>query len=133
MQFNPCRTSAFNAFCATLAEMKGASHVTEIQFRDAWLAQLQKDKTLYASGWYAPPPYGMSVLFASDKNPERLSYESLRHEKSWPGKSEADWNGFLFAYSSCVSRETGNVGDLDVTLYFGSDPKMKEHYRNCFS
>src|SRR6202000_2611999 len=53
-------------------------------------------------------------------------------EKNWPGEILADWSGFLFAYCSCVDRATGLPGDFDLTLYFGNDPTLTAHYRNCF-
>jgi len=129
---NSCRASAFTAFRTTLAEFRGKP-VTEVQFRDAWLAKLQQDPSLFAAGWYDPPPHGMAVLFARGDDPSRMSYESLRQEAAWPDQTKADWRGFLFAYCSCISRTTGKLGDFDLTLYFGDDPQLKTHYRNCFN
>jgi hypothetical protein len=132
--FNPTRAQAFEAFCATLSELRDKPHVTEVMFRDGWFNRLRKIDSLFASGWYEPPPYGMAVLFASGNNYARMNYQSLRPEASWPGTTEADWSdGFLFAYCSCVSRKTGMPGDFDLTLYFGNDPKLKEHYSHCFA
>jgi hypothetical protein len=131
--FNLGRSTAFDAFCQTLDELRGRPNVTEVNFRDRWLNKLQMIPTLFASGWYEPPPFGMSVLFASTEKPERMSYESLRQEVNWPSQITADWKGYLFAYCSCVSRETGLPCDFDFTLYFGDNKKHKEHYQNCFN
>lgn len=127
------RAENFQALRETLQEMRGRAGISEIAFRDAWLSKLRANPKLFADGWYAPPPHGMAVLFASSADPQRICYSSLRDKCSWAGTTEADWSGFMFAYSSCVGRDTGKLGDMDVTLYFGDDTRLKSHYRNCFA
>src|SRR5665213_3117359 len=119
---NNARKLSFEAFKETLNELKGKTNITEIMFRDLWLQKMKDIPSLTQNGWYTPPPFGMSVLFASDTDIKRISFESLRKSKNWPSKKTIDWgNGLLFAYSSFVDIETGILGDFDATLYFGTN------------
>lgn len=129
--FNSARAKALEAFCVTLQKARAERGITEALFRDRWLERLRAQPDLIASGWYAPPPDGLSVLTASDEDPARLSFGSLRDPVSWPSEKKVDWNGFLFAYSSCVDQKTGRIGDFDLTLYFGKSARLLAHYRAC--
>ena len=88
---------------------------------------MSDEKDIYAKGWYCPPPNGIAVL-----SNERLNFDSLRNERYWPSSKMIDWEeGLLYAYCSPVDRNTGYIGDLSVTLYFGEDEKIREHFRSC--
>lgn len=132
--FNRARSLSLQAFRATLDDMKGKPGVSEVTFCDGWLKRLRQCEVLFPSGWYDPPPSGLSVLFATASCPQRISFESLREEAFWPSREyEADWNnGLMFFYSSSVDRESGVPGDFDVTLYWGRDERLRNHYRRCF-
>ncbi len=129
---NNAKKYSLEAFRQTLNELKGREGITEISFRDNWLNKLKNISNITRNGWYSPPPEGIAVLFASDKNIERINFESLRNEANWPSDKIIDWdNGLLFAYESFVDTETGLLGDFDITLYFGKDPDMINHFKLC--
>ena len=125
--FNPGRQASFLALIRTLRDLSGKKHVTELSFRDKWLDLSTESGTVFENGWYAPPPRGTAVLFG-----ERLNFDSLRNRQNWSGDTMIDWdNGSLYAYSSAVDRQTGRMGDLSVTLNWGSNHKTADHIRNC--
>jgi hypothetical protein len=90
---------------------------------------------LIASGWYDPPPNGIAVLFGKPEMNSRISFRTLRDEVSWPDRySFANWrDGLMYAYCSAVHRNTGLPADLAVTLYFGKDERIRQHFHNTFS
>lgn len=107
---------------------------SEKQFKDLWLKNLQKNKNLFPSGWYLPPPDGITVLIASEKNPARLDYQSLRSKKYWP-KRNIFFNhqtGLIFVYASPVDKKTGIFGDLGLTLYAGKNQKIINHIKKVY-
>lgn len=131
---NEGRRLAFEAFERTLAEFYGRPRVTEVGFRDAWLARLRESGAVTANGWYEPPPLGMAVLFADEDDPSRIGFESLRLPDCAPSPREADWSrGLMYAYCSPVHRASGLAGDFAVTLYFGRRPDLLAHFRRAFS
>src|ERR1051326_8852613 len=58
--------------------------ISETQFAHQLSGHFKNNPDLFESGWYNPPPGGISALFAQDTNPERLLYDSLRKEQFWP-------------------------------------------------
>ena len=125
--FNAARQNAVKCLERTIEEMYGIDDVSEIEFASRWLELMSQDKTVFARGWYCPPPFGLAVLSG-----ERLNFDSLRNREFWPSEKAIDWkNGFLYAYCSPVDKVSGYIGDMSVTLYFGEDEKIKEHFRNC--
>lgn len=125
--FNSARQKATSALQETLKEFYGKEEISERIFAQRWLERLSQKKDVYAKGWYSPTPYGTAVLSG-----DRLSFDSLRNEKFWPSERIIDWrDGFLYAYCSPVDKISGYMGDMSVTLYFGKDEKIKEHFRNC--
>jgi hypothetical protein len=131
---NVGRHLAAQTFAATLAEHYGRPGVTELAFRDSWLARLGEVDALTANGWYEPPPFGVAVLFASDDDPRRMCFESLRLPEFAPRPTRMSWDsGLLFAYCSPVHRPTGLAGDFGVTLYFGKKAEVRSHFRRAFA
>ena len=127
LTFNPARNKAHESLKKTLDELYGKENVTEKLFRDRWLMNMSEEGDVFADGWYCPPPYGMAVLFG-----DRITFDSLRNEPNWPGDTVINWNEDLFyAYSSPVDRKSGLIGDTSVTLYFGSNNKIRDHIREC--
>ena len=125
--FNSARHRATSCLEKTLDEFYGKSGISEKTFAVRWLERMTENEDLFEQGWYSPPPCGIAVL--SD---ERLNFDSLRNESFWPSDRQIDWmNGFLYAYSSPVDRKTGYIGDMSVTLYFGKDERIREHFCNC--
>ena len=125
--FNSAREKATACLEKTLDELYGREGISEKIFAGQWLRHMSEEEDLFEQGWYSPPPQGIAVL--SD---ERLNFDSLRNEVYWPSDRMIDWNdGFLYAYSSAVDRKTGYIGDMSVTLYFGKDERIREHFRNC--
>jgi hypothetical protein len=128
------RLVAYQTFRETLLETHGRSGISELAFRDAWLARMRRDPRLYESGWYVPPPCGLAVLFGRRATPERITFHSLRDEASWPSDAVMHWKeGLLYAYCSPVDNVEGLPGDFALTLYFGADERLRKHFRNCYA
>ncbi|MDD5587406.1 MAG: M24 family metallopeptidase [Alphaproteobacteria bacterium] len=128
--FNEGRRKAYAALEGTLDELSGRAGITEKSFKEVWLGKLRQPGDVIAEGWYDPPPQGMAVLAGGVERPSRICFGSLRDPEFWPGNKVIDWNeGLLFVYCSPVHVATGIIGDLDMTLYFGNDPRIKEHFR----
>lgn len=125
--FNNCRQKAFLSFEKTLDSLYGKDNITEIEFQKEWLKNLEQEENVIADGWYNPPPYGMAVLFG-----DRVSFDSLRNEDNWPKDIIIDWKkDLMYAYCSPVDKQTGIIGDMSITLYFGKDKRILNHMNNC--
>lgn len=108
--------------------------MTELTFRDSWLSRLHSAEELTLNGWYEPPPLGMAVLFADERDVHRISYESLRLPEFAPSPRVMKWaHGMMYAYCSPVHRPTGMAGDFGVTLYFGSNLAIRDHFRRAYA
>lgn len=127
------RKTCFEAFKETLAEFRGKKNVTEIILRDTWLRKISTNNRMTDHGWYSPPPYGMAVLFADDVNPERIGFPSLREKEYYPSDRTLDWgNGLIYAYASNIDIQSSLPGDFGITLYFGTNDTVIEHFKNCY-
>ena len=100
--------------------------ISEIMLRDLWLKKMREHTSLYPDGWYMPPPHGMFVQFATDKNPERVNKISNRPPEAWPRPDIFldRRHGLISAYASPVDRATGLIGDFSISLYFGDNPDI---------
>lgn len=78
------RKTVSEALFKTLNRLISRKNVSEVDFRDEWLGQIRKDPQIFKDGWYIPPSHGMAVLFATDKDPERVSIKSLRSKEYLP-------------------------------------------------
>ena len=127
--FNNARQKSFDSFCITLKELLGKENISEIDFFDKWQENMSNEKGIIANGWYSPPPKGMAVLFG-----DRVSFDSLRNEKNWASNRIINWKeDLLYAYCSPIDKTTGIIGDISLTLYFGEDKKIIEHFKNCYN
>lgn len=127
---NAGRTIVAQAFIETIRALRGQSGVTEIAFRDRWRAELASTGELTTNGWYSPPEYGMSVLFATGDNPSRTHFRTFRDAASFPSTRTCDWkDGIILAYASPVARATGLLADFATTVYFGRTKRVIEHFR----
>lgn len=127
------RKICFEAFRTTLEESRGRRNITEIIFRDAWLRNVSSNNRMTNQGWYSPPPYGMAVLFADDVNTERIGFASLRDKEYHPSERTIDWaNGLIYAYASNIDIQLSLPGDFGITLYFGTNNTVIEHFKNCY-
>ena len=124
--FNSARQKAYSSLEKTLDSLYGVEEVTEIRFRDEWLRRMDEEGGIFSDGWYCPPPRGTAVLTGN-----RVMFDSLRNDYNWSGNGKIDWQGVLYAYASPVDRTGGQIGDISVTLYFGSDSRIRDHVRNC--
>lgn len=130
--FNEGRNRAFMSLSETIDHCIGKV-VSENEFRDEWQKRLLVDGVIISDGWYCPPPYGMAVLSGTIEYPSRVSFESLRMEKYWSSDRIINWSSDLFfAYCSPVHIPSGFPGDLAVTLYFGDDREVLNHFRNSY-
>jgi hypothetical protein len=101
---------------------------SEADLKDAWFAELSRDPTIRASGWYAPPPDGMSVLVGRPPSYERATFTSLRAPEKWPVSGiRVAHDSLLFVYCGPVDRTTGMIGDFQMSLYGGADKHVQEH------
>ena len=107
--------------------------ISEILLRDQWLNQLRRNHLIYPEGWYLPPPYGIGILFGTEINYQRMNYQSLRPENSWPKDSIfLDKNrGIIYVFFSPVDKLTNMIGDWGMTIYFGKNPDIIEHLKFC--
>src|ERR1039457_1736150 len=131
---NEGRRLAYESFRATLDELLGQPGVTELRFRDEWLARLSDQQQLTVSGWYEPPPDGIGLLFGHDDAEIPFSFSSLRPEGYWPSERTMNWRrGLMYAYCSPVDITNGLPADFGVTLYFGSDARIRSHIAAALS
>jgi hypothetical protein len=95
----------------------------------SWCEALGAHEAASVNGWYDPPPQGIAVLSGLS----RISFETLRNETSWPGEHVIDWEtGALYGYCSPVNMSDGMPGDFAITLYFGTDPRIRTHFRAAY-
>lgn len=131
--FNYARKCAFEAFVKTMQECYKQKNISEKLFSEIWLNNMSENKGIIAEGWYNPPPKGIAVLAGSVEYPSRISYDSLRNKEYWPSDNIINWESDLFyCYCSPLSREDGLPGDFTITLYFGDDVHIREHFKNTF-
>lgn len=107
--------------------------ISEVVLRDSWLEEMRKNDNIFPDGWYTPPPHGIIVLFATDKNVVRLNYKSARPKEQWPRDDVFldSKKGLLYCYASPVDKESGIIGDFGVTLYFGKKGEIKNLLKTC--
>ena len=130
---NHGRLLCFSALKNTLSELKGKANITEIQFRDIWLNNISLNTNMTKHGWYSPPPFGMAVLSAEDKQPDRINFQSLRDRENFPSDRIINWEtNLMYVYASNIDKELGLAGDFGITLYFGSNQLVIKHFKNCY-
>ncbi|MCL5666577.1 MAG: M24 family metallopeptidase [Patescibacteria group bacterium] len=123
------RQTAAQVFAGVLKHSQGLS---ETQFRDHVLKQLSVGNQIYGHGWYEPPPFGVSALFAPEQNPKRLLYDNLRKEEFWPQEQSKFGNNCVgLLYASPVDKRTGIIGDFGLTVYNGDSDKIKQYIKKC--
>lgn len=109
--------------------------ISEVQFRDWWLDELNKSKEIVlGGGWYDPPPYGIGVLFGDEKHFERVSYSTLRPEYYWPKENiflQKNGLGYIFASPYSLVDGTPIIGDFGFTFYLGKNPKIIDYFKKC--
>ncbi|MEK9175998.1 MAG: hypothetical protein AAB520_00990 [Patescibacteria group bacterium] len=126
------REIASGALYKTLKKLlKSKKPISEVMLRDAWLLEMRKNKNIFPDGWYDPPPHGIIILFATDKNVDRLNFKSARPKEFWPrGDVFLDRkNGIVLLYSSPVDKKSGIIGDFEMTLYFGKNKIIKNQLK----
>ena len=124
--FNKAREKAYTALLETLDFLYGKDNISELDFKKLWLSNISNRNNVIAQGWYNPPIDGMAVL--SD---DKLNFDSLRNEEFFSDNTIIDWNnGYLYAYCSPVEKSDGYIGDMSITLYFGKDERVIEHFKN---
>jgi hypothetical protein len=114
-----------------------ASHkVSEVNFKNQWLKELERS---YFKGfigcWYDPPPGGIAVLFGDENNYERVNYPSLRSDIYWPRPNvffKKDGLGYVFASPYTMVDNLPIIGDFGFTFYLGDLKVIKDHYRKCY-
>ncbi|MBI5469807.1 hypothetical protein HY968_00590 [Candidatus Kaiserbacteria bacterium] len=105
---------------------------SEAHLNSEVLKSISECPELYPAGWYDPPPGGCSMLF-DKRSFERLGYETLRDPKFWPRTDiifDDETVGLL--YVSTIDRATGLFGDTGLTIYRGSDKKIRAHIREVY-
>ena len=109
--------------------------ISEVDFRNCWLKELQKHNTIFPTGWYDPPPSGIIVLFGTEDDVTRVYEPSARVEAAWPQRTRFldREKGIALVYASPVDRTTGIIGDFSMTLYFGRDRAVHDHLKKCIA
>lgn len=133
IELNRARNVAFNALKSTILESDRLSQVSEKAFQERWIDKIQQTEGIIADGWYCPPPMGMAVLTGNIDHPSRTSFDSLRSEINWPSDNIINWQeNLLYVYCSPVDVESGLPGDIALTLYFGDNTLIKNHFRKTY-
>ncbi len=128
------RKNTVDSLLTTLEKAINMGKISELEFKNIWLENLEKNPEIFSKGWYDPPPDGVIVLFGDEKNVDRVSPKSIRPEQFWP-KENVYLNkerGLAFLYASPVDRQTGIIGDFGLSIYFGNDPKIRDHYKKSY-
>ncbi len=122
--------SLYNALSQILKQKK----VSETQLRDRWLLEMRKNSQIFPEGWYIPPPNGIAVLFASNKDITRVSPKSLRPKEFWPRNDIYldKTNGIVLLYASPVDKISCIIGDFGLILYLGKNKKIQKHLKICY-
>jgi len=132
-----CRTTralAARAFHVSFSGLlQGNDPISEANLRDVWLVEMRKSSIIFPDGWYFPPPNGIGVLFGTEEDYGRMNYQSLRPEEIWPKKDTFldREKGIIYVYASPVDKATGMIGDWGMTIYFGNNPDIIEHLKQC--
>jgi hypothetical protein len=130
---NAVRSIAARTFADVLGRLRREAGVSERRFAQEWFNLQSKSGNLIPNGWYQPPPNGISILAGPATSSSRINFDSLRGVDSWPSDNIIDWDeGCLYGYCSPVERSSGRPGDFAVTLYFGTDPDVRAHFRRAY-
>ncbi len=115
--------------------LQSSASVSEQELRDLWLNEVHSNSDIFSDGWYVPPPHGIAILFADDKDVARVNFKSLRPKEIWPRDDIfLNWqNGIAYLYACPVDKSTGIIGDFQITLYFGNNPEIKDLLKTCYS
>lgn len=128
--FNQARHIAFQSLCLCLDECYNKKGISEKRFSELWMNETAKHEDIITNGWYSPPPMGIAVLSGGETYPIRINYDSLRNPKYWPNNNVIDWNNDLFyVYYSPLSVSNNMPGDISVTIYFGKNSKIRDHFK----
>jgi hypothetical protein len=126
-------TARAHAARSLLEAIEGSGTVgNEAAIHDRWREILTADPIIMPSGWYLPPPQGMSVLIGQPPSFARTAFTSIRAMEKWPrDDSELTNDSMLFAYCSPVNRATAMIGDFQLTLYAGDEASVRTHLTHC--
>ncbi|MBI2074779.1 MAG: M24 family metallopeptidase [Candidatus Levybacteria bacterium] len=107
--------------------------ISEVDLRDHWLLEMRKHEEIFPDGWYIPPPHGIIVLFGTDKDTSRTKFKSARPDKWWPRNDIFlnKQNGIILLYASPVDKDTGIIGDFELTLYLGQNEELNNYLKTC--
>ncbi|MDO8583504.1 MAG: M24 family metallopeptidase [bacterium] len=129
-KLNICKTTreiAAKSLYSTLKNILSKNKpISELYLRDAWLSEMKKYKEIFPDGWYIPPPHGIGVLFGTEEDLSRINFTSLRPKEFWP-RNDIFLNlnnGIALLYAGPVHRESGIIGDFEMTLYFGKNKNI---------
>lgn len=131
--FKQTREIANETFCNSLkALLEAGTSFSETDLKQTWLTALQKQTDLFPTGWYIPPPQGIAALFASEKEPMRTSFKTLREEPFWPKPDIFFQKQGLFSFYASPVHTSGVIGDFGATLYLGENKKIQNHFKNSY-
>ena len=112
--------------------LKDINNVSELELRDRLLDETRKHTELFPQGWYDPPLFGISVLFAQ-KPFKRLEFNSMRNSEYFPKIDSYFLDETVgVIYLSPVDHKTGMIGDFSLTVYNGNDEEIKKHIKKCY-
>ncbi len=126
------RESAARTLLAAVKSLR--SGYSEKQLFDSWSRLVSAESSVLPFGWYQPPPKGFSVLVGTPPTYERLEFESLRFEQYWPKSAHVfSKESILYPYFSAIDSTTLMVGDHVGTYYAGTDTRLQDWIRSCYS
>jgi hypothetical protein len=119
---------------AMILALSNSESISEKEFCQRLQIRLSSNPDIYSGGWYDPPPSGISALFGTPDNYQRLQYDNLRKPEFWPqDKHKLEGDGVGILYGSPIDIDSGTIGDFGITIYNGKDKRIIDHLSNCLN
>jgi hypothetical protein len=126
------RRACAKGLADTIRELSLQTDIDERRVVAEWMRHVSHGGDFSRGGWYYPPPFGAAVLAGSYPGFERLGFSSLRDPSYFSDGARIDWRrGAMFAYCSNVHLPSGFPSDFSLTLYFGDEQRIVDHFVNC--
>ncbi len=116
------------------AALASREPISELTFARQWRNCIAQCTKALESGWYCPPPFGISALFCTTTSWKRNCFDNLRDAQNWPSDTNVldARDGLATFYASPVDIAYGMIGDVGVTIYLGNDPAIRSHFRRSY-
>lgn len=125
---NPGRRLVADAFRTVVLNYLGRGATSEVDLQTAWMEEIAAVPLLTTNGWYVPPKGGSVVLTCISADVSRSRFKSFRDPTFFASDKPINWSdSILIAYASNVDLRTGIPADFATTIYFGTDPKVRDY------